>query len=125
MKTLVAAFSLSLLMTIPAAIAQNPSAAPPDLTGSVATGEGSVVAFTKDQQLELKKLLAKQNLKESDIGQKVSVGATIPGNVELQRVPDSMGSVPAVLQNYRYVMIESQVAVVDPNTRRIIQIIPE
>ena len=123
MKKLVPALALALSLTAPAS-AQNPAAAPPDQTGSIPAGEG-VIAFTPDQQLELKKHLGKRNLKEAEIGQKVTIGATIPGNVELHAVPDAIKGVPAVLQNYRYVMVESQVAVVDPNTRRIIQIIPE
>lgn len=54
---------------------------------------------------------------------RVSVGADVPSAVELYEVPASVEVVP--VQRYRYTVVGDDVVLVDPSTRRVVQIIHE
>ena len=54
-------------------------------------------------------------------GLSFSVGAAVPTEVELYAVPDAV-EVPAV-RRYRYTVWDNRVVLVDPGSRKVIQII--
>ena len=51
---------------------------------------------------------------------RVTVGATLPADVELAPVPETWG--PA-FRSYRYIYTGDDVVLVDPGSRRVIQVI--
>ena len=109
---------VALLATVPA-LAQ--TSAPPT-TGTVPTAEGSI-SLTEEQQLKVNQFLGKQ--KQAKLEQKVTIGSTLPEQIELHALHEAGAGLPAIALNYRYAMAESQVFVVDPRTRRVVGVIPE
>ena len=55
-----------------------------------------------------------------ELREQVAIGATLPANVELQAVPSDWG--PTVVK-YRYVYSNDHVVLVEPSTRRVVQIV--
>ncbi len=51
----------------------------------------------------------------------VDVGATVPAEIELYDVPDTITYIPA--QRYRYVLQGNRVVFVEPGSRRVIRVI--
>ena len=54
------------------------------------------------------------------IKERVTVGATLPADVELRAVPSDWG--PSV-SRYRYVYHDNNVVFVDPSSRKVIQVL--
>jgi len=57
------------------------------------------------------------------VKEKVTVGATIPADVELMAVPDTVVTEIPTVKSYRYFRYNDDVVLVDPSSRRVVQII--
>ena len=94
----------------------------PQTTGAIPAAEGSI-SLTDEQRVKIKQFLGKQ--KPAQLDQKATVGSTLPDNFELHAIQDAGTGVPAIALNYRYMMAQNQLLVVDPRTRRVMAIVPE
>ena len=57
------------------------------------------------------------------VKEKVTVGATVPADVELMAVPDTVVTEIPTVKSYRYFRYNDDVVLVDPSSRRVVQII--
>jgi hypothetical protein len=85
--------------------------------------------LSAEKQLEVKTSIARysRGLKPGQdlpkIGEKLAIGATVPASVELINLPqDSVTEVPTTT-TYRFVLMQDGIAVVDPETRKVVQVI--
>jgi hypothetical protein len=53
------------------------------------------------------------------------VGARVPATVELHTFPDEVYAEVPAIRRYRYLYVDSQVVLVDPDTSEIVEIIRE
>ena len=78
------------------------------------------VIVTPEQETVIREYVVKQHVEPvappSDF--ELSVGATLPDTVEMQPL-----DVPDIETHYDYVVIDGQTVLVDPGSRRIVQII--
>jgi hypothetical protein len=104
------------------ALAQSPG-------GPAATIEVEKVPLSPEKQLEVKTSLARygramkpgQDLPK--VAEKLNVGATVPAEMELISLPqDTVTEVPTTT-TYRFVLMLEGIAVVDPETRKVVQVI--
>ena len=119
MKSLIHVTALIALFATVPALAQTTA---PQTTGTIPTAEGSI-SLTEEQQTKIKQFLGKQ--KQARLEQKVTIGSTLPEQIELHALHEAGAGLPAIALNYRYAIAESQVFVVDPRTRRVVGVIPE
>jgi len=110
------------LLTAAPALAQ--SSAPPAEAVTVASPP-----LSAEKQLEIKTSIARYSraLKPGQdlprIRDKLTVGTTVPATVELITLPqDTVTEVPTTT-SYRFVLMDSGIAVVEPETRKVLQII--
>ena len=84
------------------------------LTGvGVATADQVIV--TPEQQTVIREYVDRHPLASiSLLGVELNVGSTLPDTVELHEVPDV---------EYRYVVVNDRTVLVEPGTRRIVQVI--
>ncbi len=106
------------------ALAQTPTPGGPATVEEVAKQP-----LTAEKQLEVKTSIARYSraLKPGQdlpkISDKLTVGATVPGSIELISLPqDTVTEVPTTT-SYRFVLMREGIAVVDPDTRKVVQII--
>jgi len=78
------------------------------------------VTIGQPEQTRIKEYVVKEKMKPVMLKEKVTVGATLPADVELHTAPADWG--PAVTK-YRYVYTDNHVVLVEPSNRRIVQII--
>jgi hypothetical protein len=97
--------------------------------GPAAAVETAKSPLSADKQLEVKTSLARYGraLKPGQdlprLNERLTVGATVPAAVELVGLPqDSVTEVPTTT-SYRFVLMREGIAVVDPETRKVLQII--
>ena len=88
--------------------------------GAQALAQQIAVEIAPDQRTVIKEYVVKEKVRPVTVQERVIVGATLPGDVELLSVPTTWG--PSV-SKYRYVYHDNRVVLVEPSNRRVIQII--
>jgi len=78
------------------------------------------VVVAPEQRTIIKEYVVKERIAPHRLQSRVTVGATLPADVELAPVPETWG--PA-FRSYRYVYTGDDVILVDPSSRRVVQVI--
>jgi hypothetical protein len=91
------------------------------LAGSeILSAQTTTIEIAPEQRTRIKEYVVKEKVRPVTVKERVSVGATLPADVELVAVPENWG--PSV-SKYRYVYSDNHVVLVEPSSRRIVQII--
>jgi hypothetical protein len=80
----------------------------------------SVVEIAPEQRTVIKQYVTTHKIAPARVKERVVVGGTIPQDVELVAVPTEWG--PS-FSRYRYMYTGDNVVLVDPGTRKVIQVI--
>lgn len=83
-----------------------------------AVGGAIVGGISADNQTEFRTYVKEQHVTSVPYREKVVVGATLPDTVTYREVPAKYGKT-----EYRYTVINDQTVLVEPKTRKIVQII--
>jgi hypothetical protein len=84
---------------------------------SQAFAQSVSVELAPDQRTRIKEYVVKEKVRPVTVKERISVGATLPADVELRAVPSDWG--PSV-SKYRYVYSDDHVYFVDPSSRRVV-----
>jgi hypothetical protein len=84
--------------------------------GSV-LAQSVAIEIAPEQRTRIKEYVVKEKVKPVTVKERISVGATLPADVELRAVPSDWG--PTV-SKYRYVYSDNHVYFVDPSSRRVV-----
>ena len=85
-----------------------------------AFAQTATITLEPAQRTKIKEYVVKEKVAPARIQQRVTVGATVPADVELRSVPADWG--PSVAR-YRYVYSDDRVMLVDPGSRAVVQVI--
>jgi len=92
-----------------------PAAAGLVLLAGIGAATADQVIVTPEQQTVIREYVHRHPLASINLlGVELNVGSTLPDTVELQSVPDVQ---------YKYVVVGDHTVLVDPGTRRIVQVI--
>ena len=78
------------------------------------------VVIAPEQRTIIKDYVVKEKIRPHKLQSRVTVGATLPADVELAPVPETWG--PS-FRSYRYVYTGDDVVLVDPSSRRVVEVI--
>jgi len=78
------------------------------------------VIVSPEQRTTIKEYVVKEKVRPHRLQSRVTVGATLPADVELAPVPETWG--PS-FRSYRYIYTGDDVVLVDPTSRRVIDVI--
>ena len=78
------------------------------------------VVIAPEQRTLIKEYVVKEKVRPHKLQSRVTIGATLPADVELAPVPETWGP---TFRSYRYVYTGDDVVLVDPTSRRVVQII--
>ena len=87
---------------------------------TVGVGPAETVISEPEQRTVIRDYVVKERVAPITVKERLSVGATLPADVELRTVPGTWGP---RLTKYRYVYSGDHVYLVEPSDRRVIQII--
>jgi hypothetical protein len=90
------------------------------LVGGQALAQSVSVELEPAQRTKIKEYVVKEKVAPATIRERVTVGSTLPADVELRSVPADWG--PSV-SRYRYIYSDNRVILADPADRRVVQII--
>lgn len=85
-----------------------------------APAASATVTIAPEQRTRIKQYVVQQRVKPVTVRERLSVGATLPTEVELVAVPSDWGP---DLARYRYIYSDERVMLVEPSSRRVIQVI--
>jgi hypothetical protein len=83
-------------------------------------GGAASVTIAPEQRTKIKQYVVQQKVKPVTVKEKIVMGSTLPADVELLAVPDDWG--PG-FSRYRYIYSDNHVALIEPSSRRVVQII--
>src|SRR5438270_7942980 len=89
-------------------------------SSQILSAQTTTVEIAPEQRTKIKEYVVKEKVKPVTVKERVSVGATLPADVELAAVPSDWG--PSV-SKYRYVYHDNHVVLVEPSSRKVVQII--
>ena len=78
------------------------------------------IVVAPEQRTAIREYVVKEKIRPHKLQSRVTVGATLPADVELAPVPETWG--PS-FRSYRYVYTGDVVILVDPSSRRVVQVI--
>ncbi len=78
------------------------------------------VEIAPEQRTRIKEYVVKEKVKPITVKERISVGATLPAEVELQAVPSTWGP---TFSKYRYVYSDNNVYFVEPSSRKVVTIV--
>ncbi len=87
------------------------------LSGGHVLAQSVTVELSPTQRTTIKEYVVKEKIKPITVRERMTVGATLPADVELHAVPSGWG--PSVAK-YRYVYSDNRVYFVEPSNRRVI-----
>ena len=91
---------------------------------STAPSGAATVRITPEQRTVIKKRIGTKH-PSTTVKQRATVGTTLPANVELTPLPDEIYTEVPSIKNYRYVVVGDEIVLVEPQTRRVIEVFPE
>jgi hypothetical protein len=89
-------------------------------SSQILSAQTTTIEIAPEQRTRIKEYVVKEKVRPVTVKERVSVGATLPADVELVTVPETWG--PSV-SKYRYVYSDNHVVLVEPSSRRVVQII--
>src|SRR5688500_10831812 len=81
--------------------------------------ESTVIEISPEQRVQIKEYVVKQRVKPITV-ERVTVGSTIPADIELMAPPSDWGD---SVSSYRYVYSSDRVVLVEPSSRRVVHVI--
>jgi len=82
------------------------------------------VNLTTQQRTTIRQTIVRENVRPlSGVNFSVGVGTVIPSTVEFYDVPASVITVYPGFRGYKYVVVGDDIVVIEPGTRRIVEVI--
>lgn len=78
------------------------------------------ITISQPERTKIKEYVVKEKVKPVTVKEKVTVGATLPADVEVRTAPADWGT---SVSKYSYVYTDNHVVLVEPSSRRVVQII--
>lgn len=116
-----------LLATSISAGAQQPGGidpeAPPQGGQAGMESDSRTAPMSIQQRQRVRAIILEQRVPTATISGRVAVGTTLPADVELHPVPQTLYTEVPSIRNYRYVHWNDRIVLVEPSSRKIVQII--
>ena len=90
---------------------------------AIAQDDDATVTIAPEHEKVIKEYVVKEHVRPVDIDENVTVGATIPENVELAPVPEQIYDTAPEVKKYRYFYWKDRVVFVDPDTHKVVDIV--
>lgn len=92
-----------------------------------AARSGTGVQITQPQRTQIGQRLASRDvhrIERSRVNFNVAIGATVPSSVRFVPLPSTIVSVVPQYRGYYYAVVEDEIVIIEPRTRRIVYVVP-
>jgi hypothetical protein len=88
-------------------------------------GDGANVRLSERQETTIREnVLRDRDRFRTNVNFSVSIGATVPRSVRLHVLPPSIIAIVPQYRNYRFVVVEDEIVIIEPRTYRVVTVIP-
>ena len=87
---------------------------------TVGVGPAETIIIEPEQGTVIKEYVVKERVAPVTVKERISVGATLPADVELRTVPSTWGP---KFSKYRYVYSDDRVYLVEPTNRTVVHVV--
>lgn len=94
-----------------------------DRTAGDRQGGGDRVQFSERERTTIRESVD-VNARVTNVNFNVSVGATVPRNVTLRALPPTIVEINPTYRNYRYVVVQDEIVIINPQTYRVVEVVP-
>jgi hypothetical protein len=85
---------------------------------------GDRVQFSERERTTIQESIRSEKVERTNINVNVSIGATIPRNVTLHPLPASIVEINPAYRSYRYVVVRDEIVIINPQTYRVVEVLP-
>jgi hypothetical protein len=101
--------------------AKNTTASEPARAGS----DKSAATVAPEKQAKISEVLAKEKVEPvTNVNFSISIGTSVPERVRARRLPDEIVVVVPEYRGYDYIVVEDDIVIIEPRTRKIVVTIP-
>jgi hypothetical protein len=93
-------------------------------TGGTVVEAKAPALLPPEKQKLIREQARRPDLPKAELGEPARIGMIIPPEVELLMLPQDMSSEVPTTTSYRYLIAGDVIAVVEPENRKVIQLIP-
>lgn len=115
-------FAAAAAIACTSAIAQD-EAPPAPMEKTTTTTTTTTWSVGPQERTVIHNYVVKENQAPAVVHEEVSIGAAIPGDVELQPVPEEIYSQVPEARRYQYFDWNGRMVFVDPDSRKVVQIV--
>ena len=88
------------------------------------TDRAGAVSLSTDQRTRINEVIARERVNSvTNVNFSVSVGATVPRDVRLRRLPPAIVEIVPQYRGYDYVLVRDEIVIVEPRTHKIVTVI--
>jgi hypothetical protein len=92
-------------------------------SGYALAQDEATITIAPEHEKIIRDYVVHEHVKPIDVDQDFAVGATVPDTVELAPVPEQIYTTAPEVKKYRYFYWKNRVVFVDPDSRRIVDVI--
>lgn len=85
---------------------------------------GDRVQFSERERTTFRDTIRRENVERTNVNINVSVGATVPRNVTLRPLPSAIVEINPAYRSYRYVVVRDEIVIINPQTYRVVEVLP-
>lgn len=89
--------------------------------------QGADVQITPQQQTQISQRLASRDVHRIDrtrVNFSIAIGTTVPASVRFVPLPSAIVSIVPQYRGYHYAVVEDEIIIIEPRTRRIVYVMP-
>jgi hypothetical protein len=99
----------------------------PSSAQAPADRQGTDVKISKDQETQISQRLASRDVHRIDrsrVNFNIAVGTAVPASVRFVPLPSTIVAIVPQYRGYHYVVVEDEIVIIEPRTRRIVHVMP-
>ncbi len=82
------------------------------------------VQVSEEERTKIQQSVNVDEARVRDVNFNVTIGSTVPRRVNLHPLPQTIISMNPRWRNYRYVVVENEIVIINPQTYRVVEVIP-
>ncbi|WP_244937376.1 DUF1236 domain-containing protein, partial [Methylobacterium crusticola] len=94
-------------------------------TGGRSEARGAVTRLDTGQRTEFRQTIVKSGVRPvSNVNFALNVGTAVPRSVALHALPPAILTLVPAYRGFRYVLVDDDIVIIDPDTYEIVDVIP-
>jgi Protein of unknown function (DUF1236) len=104
---------------------QNIPGQPNGIAAELKQNAAQAVTLTNSQRAAIWQMLGNQPTQANSTGHNLNIGQVVPNSVSLQALPNNVSDKVPMVKSYDYAILNNQLLIVDPSSKRVVAIVAD